>query len=543
MTAAADLLLVNAEVHTLTKPDTVREAVAIRDGEIVRLGDTFEVEFLAGVETDVIDCEGRVVLPGFIDAHTHMEQLGQHLVHADLSAADSAEDCVQRLRELAADDPDREWLLGFGYDESEWTGTGLETETGPKAEPAPLTRAALDRVSEDRPVVAMRVDLHTASLNTVALERLADELPDSDLRDEDGEPTGVAVEDAAEAVRKRLTADREGMREVLAAATRDAVARGVTGVHDKVRGSVAPRVYRDMAAAGDLPLRVRIDYWSDHLEALAEVGVGTNDGTGRVRTGAIKSFSDGSFGSRTAKLREPYADAGGDTTDERADGDPDKSDGDERGQWVVDPDDLAALVERADAEGFQLCVHAIGDDAIEETLSALEATADPGGSRHRIEHAELATDDQLERMAEAGIVASMQPNFHRWAGEDGLYERRLGERRRNRTNRFRRVLEAGVPLAFGSDCMPLDPLLGVHHAVNAPDDAQRLSVTEALRAYTAGAAYAGFDEDRLGTIEPGKRGDLVVLEESPWDRPDRINDIEVAMTLVDGAVVFDGREE
>ncbi|MGQ3411671.1 amidohydrolase [Natrinema sp. LN54] len=535
MTAAADLLLVNAEVHTLTEPDTVREAVAIRDGEIVRLGDTFEVEFLAGVETDVIDCEGRVVLPGFIDAHTHMEQLGQHLVHADLSAADSATDCVERLRELAADDPGREWLLGFGYDESEWTGT--------ETEPAPLTRAALDRVSEDRPVVAMRIDLHTASLNTVALERLAEALPDSDLRYEDGEPTGVAVEDAAEAVRKRLAADREEMREVLAAATRDAVARGVTGVHDKVRGSVAPRVYRDMAADGDLPLRVRVDYWSDHLEALAEVGLGTNDGTGRVRTGAIKSFSDGSFGSRTAKLREPYADAGGDTTDERADGDPDESDGDERGQWVVDPDDLAALVERADAEGFQLCVHAIGDDAIEETLSALEATADPGGSRHRIEHAELATDDQLERMAAAGIVASMQPNFHRWAGDDGLYERRLGERRRDRTNRFRRVLEAGVPLAFGSDCMPLDPLLGVHHAVNAPTDAQRLSVTEALRAYTAGAAYAGFDEDRLGTIEPGKRGDLVVLEESPWDRPDRIDDIEVAMTLVDGEIVFDGREE
>ncbi|WP_226481026.1 amidohydrolase [Natrinema amylolyticum] len=537
MTAAADRLLVDAEVHALTDPDTVSEAVAIRDGEIVRLGRTSEVEFLAGVETDVIDCGGRVVLPGFVDAHTHMEQLGQHLVHADLSAADGPEECVRLLRERAERAADREWILGFGYDESEWTD-GRST---------PLTRADLDRVSEDRPVVAMRVDLHTASLNGVALERLADELPEGDLRRENGEPTGVAVEDAAEAVRKRLTADREEMRKVLAAATEYAVERGVTGVHDKVRGSVAPRVYRELAADGDLPLRVRIDYWSDHLEALGDVGVGTNDGDERVQTGAIKSFSDGSIGSRTAKLAAPYADADGDG------GDSDGSDGDdggdgasdvdgERGQWVVDPANLADLVERADDEGYQVCVHAIGDDAIEETLSTLEATADPGGSRHRIEHAELATDDHLERMAAAGIIASMQPNFHRWADEGGLYDRRLGPERRERTNRFRRVLEAGVPLAFGSDCMPLDPLLGIHHAVTAPTDAQRLSVTEALRAYTRGAAYAGFDDDRLGTLEPGKRGDLVVLEASPWERSDRIDEIDVAMTLVDGEIVLDGRE-
>ena len=188
-----------------------------------------------------------------------------------------------------------------------------------------------------------------------------------------------------------------------------------------------------------------------------------------------------------------------------------------------------------------MTAHAIGDAAIEETISALEATEDPGAARHRIEHVELATDEQLERMAEAGIVASMQPNFHRWAGEGGLYDDRLGDERRRRSNRLRRVLEAGVPLAFGSDCMPLDPLLGVHHAVNAPTDAQRLSVTEALRAYTLGAAYAGFDEDRLGTVEVGKRADLVVLEDSPWDRPDRIDEIDVAATIVDGEVVFDGR--
>ena len=523
MTDAADRLLVNAAVHTLTDPDTVFEAVAIRDGEIIRLGDSYELEFLEGVETDVIDCNGRVVLPGFIDAHTHMEQLGQHLVHADLSAAQSADDCLEALSAQAEREPDREWVLGFGYDDSAW-------------ESGPLTRADLDAVSEDRPVIAMRVDLHTASLNSVALERFADDLPDADLRTANGEPTGVAVEDAAEAVRRQLTADRDELREVLSAATQYAVERGVTGVHDKVRGSSAPRIYRELAADDELPIRVRIDYWSDHLESLVDVGLTTNAGSDRVQTGAIKSFSDGSIGSRTAKLQEPYADvvAEPDAECESADH--------ERGQWVVDPDELGALVARADSEGYQLCIHAIGDEAIEETLSALEGTSDPGGRRHRIEHAELLTDGQIDRMAEAGIVASMQPNFHRWAGEGGLYDQRLGEKRRLRTNRFRRVLEAGVPLAFGSDCMPLEPLLGVQHAVTAPTAAQRLSVTEALRAYTRGAAFAGFDEDRLGTLAVGTRADLVILEESPWVQAERIDEIDVAMTIVDGEVVFDGRE-
>ncbi|NGM68250.1 amidohydrolase [Natronolimnobius sp. AArcel1] len=536
MTAAADRLVTNAEIHTLSDPDTVFEAMAIRDGEIVRLGDAFELEFLNGVETDVIDCGGRVVLPGFIDAHTHMEQLGQHLVHADLSAATSADDCLELLAAEAdrtanaagadadTDESPDDWIIGFGYDESAWDGHGHR-----------LTRVDLDAVSETRPVAALRVDLHTVSLNSVALERLDDDLPDSDLAYEDGEPVGIAVEDAAEVVRREVAADREQMRDLLSAAAEYALERGVTGVHDKVRSDTSPRVYRELAAAGELPIRVRIDYWSDYLEALSKAGLVTNAGNGRVQTGAIKSFSDGSIGSRTAKLREPYIDANTD-----ADGNSNSDDGEPTtGQWVVDPTELSTIVDQADNAGYQLSVHAIGDEAIEETLSALEDTANPAESRHRIEHAELVTDDQLERMADAGIVASMQPNFHRWADEGGLYDQRLGRERREQSNPLGRVLEAGVPLAFGSDGMPLGPLFGVHHAVNAPSEDQRLSVTEALRAYTRGAAYAGFDEDRLGTLEVGKRADFVVLETSPWDQPERIEDIDVALTAVDGEVVFE----
>ncbi|ELY89506.1 amidohydrolase [Natrialba hulunbeirensis JCM 10989] len=547
MTEAADLLLTNAEIHSLTAPDTVHEAAAIRDGELVRLGDTYEIEFLEGVETEVIDCEGRTVLPGFIDAHTHLDHLGEHLVHADLSTVDSREEALESLAargdetagvEDGTDNAENDWILGFGYDESTWGGTA-----------GYLTREDLDQVSETRPIAAIRVDGHTASLNSVALAELENDLPDEEVHVEGDEPTGVIVEDAIGVVKDEVAASRAEMRKIISAAAEHAVELGVTGVHDMVQRSTAARAYRDLEAEGDLPLRVRINYWSDFLEHLTAAGMPTNAGSERVQVGAIKSFSDGSFGGETAKVYEPYVGAGGDEdgdgeevtdTDASANANADTDAG--RGQWVVDPDELGDIVDRADNADFQLSIHAIGDEAIEETLTLLESTDDPAGSRHRIEHAELVDDDQLARMADAGIVASMQPNFHRWADEGGLYDQRLGEERRKRTNRFRRVLDAGVPLAFSSDCMPLDPLLGIHHAVNAGTEAQRLSVTEAIRAYTRGGAYVGFDEDRLGTVEVGKRADLVVLEESPWEQSEAIDEIDVAMTLVDGDVVYDAAD-
>ncbi len=524
MTEAADLVVTNAQIYTLAGEDDgdgepePEEALAVRNGEIVRVGDDYEIEFLEGVETERIDCEGRVVLPGFIDAHTHVENTGRYLVHADLSGADGSEDCIGRLAEREAETGSG-WVQGFGYDESEWKGDDRSY----------LTSEQLDRVSEDRPVVALRVDMHAASLNSVALEALGGELPESDVRREDGEPTGVVVEDAAEIVRSRISPDYEETRELVTAGLEHAAEKGVTAVHDMVRHSRSPQVYRDLEAEGELPTRVRINYWTDHADAVIEAGLTTNAGSERVRTGAIKTYTDGSIGARTAKLFEPYE-------PDESEAKPDPGDD---GEWVITPDELEEIVAQADGAGFQVTAHAIGDEAIEEALSALEATGDPASRRHRIEHLELATDDQLERLAEAGIVASMQPNFHQWAGEGGLYDQRLGRERRDRTNRLREVLEHGIPLAFGSDCMPLDPLLGIHHAVNAPTEAQRLSVTEALRAYTIGAAYAGFDEDRLGTLEVGKRADIVVLEESPWEHSGRIDEIDVATTLVDGEVVFE----
>jgi len=515
MTAAADRVFLDGEVHSLADPDRTHEAVAVRDGAVVRVGRSYDVRMLAGVDTETVDLDGRPLLPGFVDAHTHLPVVGRYRVHADLSRADSRADAVDLLAERAAEvaEDDDGWVLGYGYDESTW------------AEGRYLTREDLDAVSRNRPVAAFREDMHVASVNAAALDRLGDALPaDDDLVPvEGGEPTGVLFESAVDAVTAAVEPGVEGTRALVEAAVAAANARGVTAVHDMVRDSHAPRVYRDLDLAGELSLRIRINYWSDHLGAVREAGLRTNHGSEFVRVGAIKTFTDGSLGGRTARLSAAYDDAPGET-----------------GDWVVDPGRLRELRAAVDDAGLQMAAHAIGDAAVDETLAAYAEGPDPGAARHRIEHAELADDDAIERLAETGVVACVQPNFLKWAGEGGLYDDRIGDRR-TATNRYRRMLDAGVNVAFGSDCMPLDPLAGVHWAVNAPAEAQRLTVTEALRAYTSGAAYAGFDEDRMGTVEPGKRADFVVLESSPWDRPGAIRDIDVAMTVVDGDVVHDAR--
>jgi predicted amidohydrolase YtcJ len=524
MTQPADLLLTNATVHTLAAPpashagivgnaaafDVVYDdgGVAIRDGRIVRVGASYEVDFLNGTTTQVIDCDGRVLLPGFVDAHTHMEVAGRRLVHAELAGASSRTEVLGRLETEA--ETSSGWIQGYGYDESEW------------GDSEQLTRTELDTVSESRPVVAFREDLHTASINGVALAVLGLSAGDSNVHEENGRATGVVTEGAVNRVNEAIAPDTATTRKRLIAARDHAHQLGITGVHDMVRGGHAAKVYRQLDLESALELRVRINYWTDHLEAAGEVGLQTNAGSEFVRTGAIKSFTDGAIGSRTARLSQPYDDG------------PDGN----HGEWVVDPEKLREWVERATDAGFQCTAHAIGDSAVRETLETYASTDDPGVSRHRIEHLEVLDKALIERFATVGVVASVQPNFHKWAHAGGLYEARLGEQRAEKTSPLGRLVESEIPLAFGSDGMPMGPLYGVEQAVTAPSVHQRLSVTEALAAYTRGAAYAGFDESRMGTLEPGKLADCVVLEQSPWDvAKDAIADIGVWATVVDGRVV------
>jgi predicted amidohydrolase YtcJ len=502
MTAAADLVCLNGEGHALTDPDRVAEAVAVRDGRIVRVGSDYEVGFLAGVETATVDLDGRVLLPGFVDAHTHLRIVGWRETRTDLADAAGPADVVAALR--AAEPGPEGWYLAFGMDDGDWTDS--------------LTRADLDRVSEDRPVAVFREDLHAGVVNSVALERHRDEMPDGGVATRDGEATGVVTEDARKPVFAAVDPGRAGTRDLLRAARDRAHRVGVTGVHDFVRFSRAPAAYRDLAAGGELALDVRLCYWADHLDAAVEAGLHTNHGDA-VRVGAVKAYTDGSVASHTARLRDPYADAPG------------------RGEWVRDPASTRDLAVRADEEGFQVALHAVGDEAVGSALDAIEATGDPRAARHRVEHATLATDRQIARAVEVGAVACLQPNYHRWSGPGGQYAARLGDRW-ERTNRVAAWRDAGATLAFGSDCMPFDPLVGVEYAV-APPAGEGIDVTEALRAYTRGAAYAGFEEDRVGTVETGKRANLVALDGSPWT--DDVADLSVELTVHRGDVVYDAR--
>ncbi len=498
MTQAADLVLTNGRVHT---PDGTASAVAVRNGEIVRIGKSEEISFLVGIETREIDLQNRMLLPGFIDAHTHLDVLGQQQQEADLSDCDSPEACLDRLDDRRAETEG--WIVGFGYDESRWDGEYL-------------TRDQLDTVSTERPVVAFREDLHTASVNSVVFDRYGKEMPPEDIDTANGEPTGVIVEEALTVLRKKRQPEPEQLREFLLAAQEYAHSKGVTAVHDMVRNSHAPRVYRELDLAGKLTLRVRLNYWADHLDAVLETGLRTNHGSDRVEMGAIKRYADGSIGARTARLSEPYAD------------------GDGRGEWVLPPEGIADLVGHVDSAGLQCAIHAIGDEAIEQVLDAYDGT---NCDRHRIEHAEMLTPALIDRLAESDHVVSVQPNFLKWARADGLYDKRLGPERRRRTNQLRSLSEAGAQLAFGSDCMPLDPLFGIEQAVTAPEPTQRLDVTDAIDAYTRGGAIAGFAADQRGTIERGKQADFVALDGSPWET-EAISDLAVELTIVGGEIVY-----
>ena len=347
MTAATDRIFTNGVVHPLDGSGERAEAVAVRDGRVVRVDTSYEVEFLEGVGTDVVDLDGRHLLPGFVDAHTHMEFVGRRRMEADLTGADSPAACLDRLREASTAHREDDWLLGYGYDESRWGGDYL-------------TRADLDSVSEDRPVAAFREDLHVVSVNSHALERHRGEMPADDVHTAGGEPTGVLVEGADDVVYEATKPGPDGMRTYLRAAQEHANAHGVTAVHDMVRRSAAPRVYRELAAEGELTLRVRVNYWADHLNAVVETGLVTNSGhlveaaSDRVRVGAIKTYTDGSIGGHTARLSEPYADA---------DSGADDGGGDDRGVFLESREDLDSLVARAEDAGLQVALHAIGDEA------------------------------------------------------------------------------------------------------------------------------------------------------------------------------------
>lgn len=513
------------------------EAVFFRRGRVAALGSEAAVRAVAGPRAEVeVLPRDAVVLPGFVDGHCHLLWCGAVAAQLDLRDADSPDELARRVARRAAQLPPGTWIEGYGWDQSrfdppEWPDRGL-----------------LDRAAPRHPVLLRRVCRHVAVVNSAALAAAGvhRDTPDPAggrfvRAGVTGELTGLLEETAIE----RVAAARPepGFAERLAGlleAIRSAHAAGITAVHshDVHHPGELEGVLALYAAARERgrPVRVALDIGR---EAFADARAWRPSGHGDqwVRMGSIKFFADGSLGGRTAALREPYADG----------------DGRERGLLRHPPEELASLVAEAAGAGYQVAIHCIGDRAIDVALAAVEAARDRGGpGRHRLIHLQVMAPEHLRRLAAAGVVAEVQPRF--LASDLGFVEERLGPERSRWAYAWRSLLEAGVPLSAGSDAPiePLPPLDGVQAAVTRDDLAghppggwhpeERLAVGQALRAYTAGAAYGALAEGLWGSLWPGAMADAVVLGADPWRvAPQEIRRIPVLATYVGGEPVHRSR--
>ena len=519
MPPQADLVLFDGYFFSPERALCVAEGMAIKGGAILALGKAGDLKRFVGPGTRIIDLEGRVVLPGFSDSHIHGLALGRSLGWADLSEARSISELVEALRRHSERLRPGEWAVGFGWDHERFREGRLPTA------------ADLDRVSAERPVVAFRRCWHLCVVNSAVLKLLGPErvawLASKGMALLDprtGEPSGVLVEDGLEAVRALMPEPSRG--EVAGAIRRaidEALRHGLTCLHWIAERPEELATIMAMRARGELRIRLYLLFPARMLDHLLALGLRTGFGDPWVRIGAVKLLLDGSLGARTAYLREPYSDAPG-----------------ERGKLLYSEEEFRTLALRAHEAGLQLAIHAIGDGAVELALKVLsELPGGPGPMRHRLEHASVLDPGLIKAMASLGVVASVQPHF---IISDFWVEERLGPSRARWTYPFKSMLKAGVVLAAGSDAPvePVDPLKGVVAATGeAQRPEERLSLWEALSAYTAGPAYASFQEGFSGSLEPGRAADLTVLSCGPDELTEEgIGDAHVDATFVLGQLVF-----
>jgi predicted amidohydrolase YtcJ len=534
---APSLIVVNANVRTMDPSRPTAEAIAIYGNRIMALGSTQEIRKLAGAGTRIVDAQKQLVLPGFNDAHVHFLSGGFQLASVDLRDADSPREFADRIRTFAEKLPAGRWITGGDWDHERWPGAPLPT------------KELIDGDTPNVPVFVSRLDGHMSLANSVALKLAGVTRETKDppggliVRDASGEPTGV-LKDAAmgfvwkvvpqSSFEEKLTAAR--------AATEHAARLGVTSVQDVSAGTDVG-VYQTLLDRSELKTRIYAISPLPSWERLARTGVRAHFGSDMLRIGGLKGFSDGSLGSTTAFFYEPYKDAP-----------------DTRGLAGDEMFPEGAMLERAqsaDRGGLQVMIHAIGDRANDQILSIFEKIIAQNGERDRrfrIEHAQHLRSQDTARFARNKVIASMQP-YH--AIDDGRWaEKRIGHERAKTTYAFRSLLDAGAVLAFGTDwtVAPLDPMLTIYAAVTRrtldgknplgwiPE--QKISVEEAVRAYTVGSAYAEFTEKDKGTIAPGKLADMVILSRDIFRiNPMEIENAKVVLTIMDGKVVYEDRRK
>ncbi len=521
----ADMVVVNARIHTLDGARPRADALAVRNGRILAVGG--DMAEYAGPRTRRIDAGGATIVPGFIDSHGHMRGLGESLESLDLRHTATLAEALELVRAAVSKRRPGEWVRGRGWDQTRWLGREFPTA------------AQLSGVSPNNPVYLTRVDGHAAWANRRALEAAGITVSTPDppggriLRDAAGWPTGVLIDRAMGLVARRIPPpDQSRIREQLARAASECARLGITSVHDAGVSSHELSAYRTLIAEGRLPVRVYAmiggegSLWESFLKRGPEIGE-------RLTVRCIKLMADGALGSRGAALKEPYTDESGNL-----------------GLLILERRDIERVARAAVAQGFQVATHAIGDRANRVALEAYGAAlASVDNRRFRIEHAQVVSPEDVELFARHGVIASIQATHAtsdmRWA------EARLGPQRVLGAYAWRTFLAGGVRIANGSDFPVEDanPLWGFYASITRQDHsgspqggwmaAHRLSREEALRSWTIDGAYAAFEETLKGTLAPGKAADFVILSHDIMTvPPPEILKARVNMTVLAGEVVY-----
>ena len=532
----ADLVLRNGRIYTLDDARTWAEALAVDDGRIVFVGPNAGVDAFVGPETRFVDLEGRMALPGFHDSHVHPVSGGVELGQCNLNGLATREGLYAAIEECAARTPDEEWLAGGGWDLPLFPGANPD-------------RSDLDRLSPDQPAYLSSADGHSAWVNSRALDIAGIDATTPDPpngrieRDpKTGEPTGTLRESASALVSKHLPPlGPEDYVEGLKRALRMANGFGITSLIEASARDRTLEAYAALARSGELTARVRVSLTVDESKDESQVEellkLRARYQAEGIRADAAKIFADGVIESGTAALLEPYLDFG------------------HRGELNFPPEVQDRIVTRLDKEGFQIHVHAIGDRAIRASLDAFEKARSANGtrdSRHHISHIELFHPDDIPRFRSLGVVANFQPL---WAFADtyitDLTEPQLGPERSRWLYPIKSLAESGAVLAAGSDwsVSSMNPLDGIQVAVTRRDltappgptwiPEERVDLDTILAAYTRGGAYLQHEEALTGSLEVGKRGDLIVLEKNLFDVPEtEIHRVKVLLTLLDGKEVY-----
>jgi predicted amidohydrolase YtcJ len=539
------IILSGGKIWTESPAQPEAEAVAISGDRIVALGASAEVLRLKGQTTKVVDLRGRRVVPGFNDAHVHFYYGGASIGSVQLRSARSKEELRDRIANFARTLAKGEWILFGEWDPQAWTSPVLPSHE------------LIDEVTPDHPVFVNRVDAHTMLANGLAMklagvDRHTPDVPGGVIgRDAQGNPTGIFI-DAAKSLIERVIPRPTipQMARALLEAQEHAFRFGVTSIQDMA--FVGPqasegsgdlfRAYQLLHKSGELKIRTSLHTPLPQWKKLARVGVCAGFGDQTLQIGALKGFSDGSLGSSTAWFRQPYTD------DQQNCGGPSDE--------LTDPDSMLANMAGGDRAGLQVAIHAIGDRANNIILDFFAKVLHSNGTRDRrfrIEHAQHLQEADIPRFSELGVIASMQP-YH--CIDDGRWAcGRIGANRAKEAWAFRSLLEAGATLAFGSDwwVAPIDPLAGIYAAVTrCPLDGshpegwipeQKISVKDAVHAYTVGSAYASFQDHIKGSLEAGKLADLAVLSQDIFRiDPAEITNTKIELTILGGEIVYQAED-